>query len=48
LALEITIARRPPKDASGHSAHSQMSVANPLWGTPRIHGERLKFDIDVG
>src|ERR1700737_2325637 len=26
----------------------QMSVANPLWGTPRIHGELLKLGIDVG
>src|ERR1700737_1562034 len=26
----------------------QMSVANPLWGAPRIHGELLKVGIDVG
>jgi hypothetical protein len=25
-----------------------MSIANPLWGAPRIHGELLKLDIDVG
>jgi hypothetical protein len=25
-----------------------MSVANPLWGAPRIHGELLKLVIDVG
>src|SRR5258708_10707861 len=25
-----------------------MSVANPLWGAPRIHGELLKLGIDVG
>ena len=25
-----------------------MSVANPLWGAPRIHGELLKVGIDVG
>ena len=24
-----------------------MSVANPLWGAPRIHGELLKLGIDV-
>jgi hypothetical protein len=24
------------------------SVANPLWGAPRIHGELLKLGIDVG
>src|SRR5260370_23950547 len=26
----------------------EMSRANPLWGTPRIHGELLKLGIDVG
>src|SRR6202171_6375137 len=26
----------------------QMSVANLLWGAPRIHGELLKLGIDVG
>src|ERR1700756_5903833 len=25
-----------------------MSVAKPLWGAPRIHGELLKLGIDVG
>src|SRR6266852_933772 len=25
-----------------------MSVANPLWGSPRIHGELLKLGIEVG
>jgi putative transposase len=25
----------------------QMSVTNPLWGAPRIHGELLKVGIDV-
>jgi hypothetical protein len=25
-----------------------MSIANPLWGTPRIHGELLKLGINVG
>jgi hypothetical protein len=25
-----------------------MSLANPLWGAPGIHGELLKLGIDVG
>jgi len=25
----------------------QMSVANPLWGAPRIHGEMLKLGMEV-
>src|SRR5512143_663995 len=25
----------------------QMSIANPLWGAPRIHGELLKLGFDV-
>ena len=27
---------------------ADMSIANPLWGAPRIHGELLKLGIDVG
>ena len=26
----------------------EISVANPLWGAPRIHGELLKLGIDIG
>jgi hypothetical protein len=26
----------------------KMSIANPLWGAPRIHGEILKLGIDIG
>ena len=26
----------------------EMSIVNPLWGAPRIHGELLKLGIDVG
>lgn len=26
----------------------EVSLANPLWGAPRIHGELLKVGIDVG
>ena len=25
-----------------------MSMANPLWRAPRIHGELLKLGVDVG
>jgi transposase InsO family protein len=25
-----------------------MSIANPLWGAPRIHGELVKLGIDLG
>jgi hypothetical protein len=25
-----------------------MSVANPLWGAPGVHGELLKLGIDLG
>ena len=26
----------------------EVSIANPLWGAPRMHGELLKLGIDVG
>jgi hypothetical protein len=26
----------------------EMSLANPLWGAPRIHGELLKLGINIG
>jgi len=25
-----------------------MSISNPLWGAPRIHGELLKLGIEIG
>jgi hypothetical protein len=31
-----------------HHLIRKMSLANPLWGAPRIHGELLKLGIDVG
>jgi transposase InsO family protein len=30
------------------SSIRKISLANPLWGAPRIHGELLKLGIDVG
>jgi hypothetical protein len=26
----------------------EFSIANPLWGAPRLHGELLKLGIDIG
>jgi hypothetical protein len=26
----------------------EMSLANPLWGAPRVHGELLKLGIEIG
>jgi Integrase core domain len=49
LALEISRrAGRPTLPADVRQLIRDMSVANPLWGAPRIHGELLKLGIDVG
>jgi len=26
----------------------EISIANPLWGAPRIHGDLIKLGIDIG
>jgi hypothetical protein len=39
---------RPKTPAALRQLIREMSVANPLWGAPRIHGELLKLGIDVG
>ncbi len=39
---------RPKTPADIRRLIREMSVANPLWGAPRIHGELLKLGIDVG
>ena len=39
---------RPKTTADIRRLIREMSVANPLWGAPRIHGELLKLGIDVG
>jgi hypothetical protein len=39
---------RPKTPADTRQLIRDMSVANPLWGAPRIHGELLKLGIDVG
>ena len=43
--------RRPGRPAVSTEIRQlirEMSIANPLWGAPRIHGELLKLGIDVG
>jgi hypothetical protein len=37
-----SISRNPQADPR------KMSIANPMWGAPRLHGELLKLGIDVG
>jgi len=39
---------RPSTPAEIRDLIREMSVANSLWGAPRIHGELLKLGIDVG
>jgi hypothetical protein len=39
---------RPRTAADVRQLIYEMSVANPLWGAPRIHGELLKLGVDVG
>jgi transposase InsO family protein len=39
---------RPRVQAEIRRLIREMSLANPLWGAPRIHGELLKLGIDVG
>src|SRR6266403_2006748 len=39
---------RPKTAADIRQLIRDMSIANPLWGAPRIHGELLKLGIDVG
>ena len=38
---------RPKMSAEIRDLIRQMSLANPLWGAPRIHGELLKLGIEV-
>jgi Integrase core domain len=39
---------RPKLSADIRKLIRDISVANPLWGAPRIHGELLKLGIDIG
>jgi hypothetical protein len=38
---------RPSIDSEIRDLIQQMSMANPLWGAPRIHGELLMMGIEV-
>jgi hypothetical protein len=39
---------RPKTPLEVHQLIREISLANPLWGAPRIHGGLLKLGIDVG
>jgi transposase InsO family protein len=39
---------RPTVPAETRQLIREMSVANPLWGAPRIHGELRKLGIEIG
>jgi hypothetical protein len=39
---------RPKTELEVRQLIGEMSIANPFWGAPRIHGELLKLGIDVG
>src|SRR6476469_6918741 len=48
LALEIPLPWRSAANRRGLRALiRRMSVDNPLWGAPRIHGELLKLGCEV-
>ena len=39
--------RRPQIDTELRALIMRMSVENPLWGAPRIHGELLKLGFEI-
>jgi transposase InsO family protein len=48
LALEVAFSGgRPKVSAEIRRLIREVSLANPLWGAPRIHGELLKLGIEV-
>jgi len=48
LAVEVPLPwGRPQIDADLRALIRRMSVDNPLWGAPRIHGELLKLGFEV-
>jgi hypothetical protein len=49
LAMEVKIARgRPKLPVDITTLIRDISLANPLWGAPRIHGELRKLGITIG
>jgi hypothetical protein len=49
LALDIAaLPRRTSCTVGIRRLIREMSIANPLWGAPRTHGELLKLGIDIG
>jgi hypothetical protein len=46
LALEVA-GGRPPIETDLRALIRRMSIENPLWGAPRIHGELLKLGFEV-
>jgi hypothetical protein len=47
LEAENAALRRPQIDADLRAPIRRMSVDNPLWGAPRIHGELIKLGFEV-
>ena len=49
LALEVALngRARPPIESDLRALIRRMSIENPLWGAPRIHGELLKLGFEV-
>jgi arginine repressor len=47
LAVAITLSGTAQDGTEIRDLIRQMSLANPLWGAPRIHGELLKLGIEV-
>ena len=43
FATNAAMGGRPQIDADLRALIRRMSVENPLWGAPRIHGELLKL-----
>jgi hypothetical protein len=41
------LGRRPQIDTELRALIRRMNVENPLWGTPRVHGELLKLGFEI-